>query len=211
MPTSTRKPTSVRRREISEAALRVIGEHGATALTTARLARELGLTPGALFRHYASMNEVLEAVVDLAIERVEASFPPEDLAPLERVRRLLLRRIGLITEEPGLAWLLLSDQVYLCVPGDAVDRLRALVQRSRAFLLRALEEAAERGELRGDLAPAMLLPILSGTVHALSSSRGVHSRTDTPAAARPEQVVEGLLGLLVTPSPAPPSARTHPK
>jgi AcrR family transcriptional regulator len=209
MAPSTRKPTSIRRLEIAEAALRVIGERGATALTTARLARELELTPGALFRHFASMDEILGAVVDLAIERVESSFPSQDLPPLERVRALLLRRIDLIGREPGLAWLLLSDQVYLCVPGEAVTRLRGLVQRSRTFLLQALSEGVERGELRGDLAPTTLLPILSGTVHALSASRGVHSPASTTAGANPAQVIESLLGLLATTSPASPSPRTE--
>jgi AcrR family transcriptional regulator len=204
MSSATRKPTSVRRQEIAAAALSVIGVEGATALTSTRLARELGLTPGALFRHFASMDEILSAVAGLAIERVEATFPPPDLPPWERVRALLLRRIGLIDSEPGLAWLLLSDQVYLCVPAEAVERLRALVQRSRAFLLEALGEAAERGELRSDLEPAMALPILSGTVHALIASRGIHSPVSVSGASAPEQVIDRLLALLTTPSPAPP-------
>ena len=204
MSSATRKPTSVRRQEIAAAALSVIGVEGATALTSTRLARELGLTPGALFRHFASMDEILTAVADLAIERVEASFPSPDLTPLERVRALLLRRIRLIDSEPGLAWLLLSDQVYLCLPAEAVERLRALVQRSRAFLLRALEEATERGELRRDLEPATALPILSGTVHALIAARGVHSPVGSSGPHDPEQVIDRLLALLTTPSPAPP-------
>ena len=58
MATKIRKPTEVRRREIAAATLRVIGQQGASELTTANLALAVDLTPGALFRHFASLDEI---------------------------------------------------------------------------------------------------------------------------------------------------------
>ena len=199
MVTTSRKPSSVRRREIAEAALRVIGEHGATSLTAASLAREVGLTPGALFRHFDTVADIQSAAVDVAIEAVDATFPAEDLPPVERLRTLALRRIELISGTPGLAWLLLSDQVYLCVPAAAVTRLRALVQRSRGFLLAALREGVARGDLRADLDPETMLPIFTGAVHSLIVARGVHQDAGRGAPSpSPERVVDALLALLAT-------------
>ena len=200
MASTTRKPTSVRRREIAEAALMVIGEHGATSLTAASLAREVGLTAGALFRHFASVDDILSAAVDVAIEAVDATFPCEQLAPIERLRTLALRRIEVVGGTPGLAWLLLSDQVYLCVPESAVTRLRALVLRSREFLLAGFREGVARGDLRADLDPETMLPIFTGTVHSLIVARGVHrsvgQRATSPA---PERVIDALFALLSAP------------
>jgi AcrR family transcriptional regulator len=199
MASTLRKPSSVRRLEIARAALRVIGERGATSLTAASLAREVGVTPGALFRHFDTIDDILGAAVDMAIEAVEATFPPADLPPVERLRTLALRRIELISGTPGLAWLLLSDQVYLCVPEAAVARLRALVKRSRAWLMAALREGVERGELRADLEPATMLPIFTGTVHSLIMSRGVHKSAAASATPPdPERVLDALLALLTT-------------
>ncbi len=199
MPNSTRKPSSVRRREIAEAALRVIGEHGATSVTAASLAREVGLTSGALFRHFTTVDDILSAAVDAAIEAVDGTFPPVDRPPIERLRTLVLARIELIGGTPGLSWLLLSDQVYLCVPEAAVTRLRALVQRSREYLLTALRVAVAQGALRGDVDPEILLPIITGTVHSLIVVRGVNKDvargTNSPS---PEQVVDALFALLAT-------------
>ena len=109
MPKTTRKPSSIRRLEIARAALAVIGERGATSLTAASLAQEVGLTPGALFRHYATLDEILGAAVDVAIEAVDATLPSADLPPRDRLRALALARVELIGGTPGLAWLLLSD------------------------------------------------------------------------------------------------------
>jgi AcrR family transcriptional regulator len=200
MTSTLRKPSSVRRLEIARAALRVIGERGATSLTAASLAGEVGLTPGALFRHFDSIDDILAAAVDMAIEAVEATFPPADLPPVERLRTLALRRIELISGTPGLAWLLLSDQVYLCVPEAAVARLRALVKRSHGYLLAALQEGIQRGELRTDLEPGTMLPIFTGTVHSLIMSRGVHkSASASSNPPDPERVLDSLLALLATP------------
>jgi AcrR family transcriptional regulator len=197
MTPTTRKPSGVRRREIAQAALRVIGLRGATSLTAASLAREVGLTPGALFRHFATVDDILCAAADLAIELIEETFPPTRLAPVERLRTLARGRIDLISGTPGLAWLLLSDQVYLCVPDAAVDRLRALVERSRAFILAALGEGVERGDLRADLDPRMMLPIFTGTVHSLIVARGVHREAD--AAPQTEPTLGALFTLLAPP------------
>ena len=199
MASTQRKPSSVRRREIAEAALRVIGEQGAPSLTTATLAEEVGLTPGALFRHYASVDDILDAAVDFAIEAVDGTFPSGELAPVERLRAMALARVGLVGSTPGIAWLLLSNQVFLSIPDGAVARLRALVRRSRAFLLAAFEEGIACGSLRPGLAPATMLPIFTGTVHSLIAARGTQrGRKRGPGTPSPDQVIDALLALWMT-------------
>ena len=199
MATRTRKPSAVRRREIAEGALRVIGREGATSLTAATLAAEVGLTPGALFRHFASVDRILEAAVELAVERIDGTFPAAERPPLERLRSLARARVELVRGTPGLAWLLLSDQVYLSVPEPAVARLRDLVQRSRAFILAAFSEALERGELRADLTPQTFLPIFTGTIHSLLAAPGVHSAPGRATSPTPSQVLDTLF-TLITPN-----------
>ena len=204
MPATVRKPSSVRRREIAEAVLRVIGERGATSVTAASLAREVGLTPGALFRHFATVDDILCAAVKVAVEAVDRTFPAADLPPVERLRTLALRRIELVGGTPGLAWLLLSDQVYLCVPEAAVESLRDLVRRSREYLLAGFRDGIARGELRADLAPETMLPIFTGTVHSLIVARGVHGDVAGPATPPDaERIVDALLALLAIPRDLP--------
>ena len=58
-----RKPSAERRVEIGEASLRIVGGRGVTALTTANLAREVGVTTGALFRHFDTLEDILREAV----------------------------------------------------------------------------------------------------------------------------------------------------
>jgi len=183
MPRATRKPTGIRRREIAEAALHVIGRQGASALTAARIAGEVGVTSGALFRHFDSLDAILESAVDAGLEAVEETFPDPSSPAVERLRNIAEARIGLFRKRPGIAWLLMSDQVYLTMPSPAVSRLRAMARKSRTYLLRAIRKAVADGLLRDDVAPEALLLIFTGTVHAIVGATGVHrSRRRVPDA-----------------------------
>lgn len=197
MESRIRKPTEVRRREIADAALRVIGTEGASALTAAKIANQIGVTSGALFRHFPTLEAILDEAVDRSLEALEGTFPAHDLPPLERLRSIALARIALLSRNPGLAWLLMSDQVYLTVSDGAVTRLRAMVKRSRTFLLTALREANRNGTIRRDVSPEDLLVIFTGAVHSLVGARGVHR-----SRVRRDGALDALFTLL---APLPPT------
>jgi len=174
MPLRTRKSSTERRAEIVQAVLRIIGERGLTSLSTAAIAEEVGVTSGALFRHFPTLDAVYRAVLQYAVARIDASFPDTKLSGLERLLALARNRVRLFRAEPGLAWLLRSDQAYLTLPGAAVDELRDVVERSKEFLVQALRDGAADGDIRSDLTPTELLLPVMGTIHALVGSPGIH-------------------------------------
>ena len=196
--TSTRQRRSgtARRAQIARAALRILGRRGRSALTTSRLAGAVGLSSGALFRHFASLDEIVDEAVQLATQRVDATFPATSLPPLERLLELARSRVLLLRTDPGTAWLLRSDQATGALPRRAVARLEAAVARSRAFLKQAVEEGVADGSLRHDVPPEALLLTVTGTIHALAGATGVHAEGATPLDL---EVGLGALGTLLTP------------
>lgn len=199
MGKNLRLPQAERREQVAHAALAILGDRGLAGLTTTALAEAIGVTSGALFRHFASREEMLEETVRVAASRVEATFPDPELPAPERLRALALARVRLISEEPGIAWMLRSNQAQQALPPAAVKRLRRLVRRSRAYIQQALEEAIETGDVRADLAPDMLLLVFTATVHALIGKRGVAGgRTRR---SKPEQAIDDLLTLLAPSTP----------
>jgi AcrR family transcriptional regulator len=203
--TRARRPGHERRPQIAAAALRLIGERGLPALTSATLAAEVGLTSGALFRHFPSLDGILEQAVESATSRLAATFPPAESPARERLFALVRGRVELLAGDPGLAWLLRSDEAFLALPPAAVARLRALVERSRAFLLDALREGAATGTIRRDVEPEALLVLVLGTVHALVGFRGVHRGAPSSVPPRTARVLAALETLLSPPAhePAP--------
>jgi AcrR family transcriptional regulator len=196
-PTPRRKTSPERRHEIAAAVLDLIGRRGASALTAATIADTVGVTSGALFKHFKTTDAMLEAAVDMALELARDCFPDEELAALERLQGLLLERVATIRKNPGLAWLLLSEQAYLTIPAPAIQRLRGLVRESRAYLVNALEQAIREGALRPDVPMETMLVLFTGAVHRLASTGDVHKKTAKPKnTPSPAEVMDTLCHLL---------------
>ena len=84
-----RKSQEERREEILEATLRLISEHGIEGTTVARIAEAVGLTPGALYRHFESRGALIyeanRVASDRALAWVESSSEPDILLRMEEL------------------------------------------------------------------------------------------------------------------------------
>ncbi|MFE6016363.1 TetR/AcrR family transcriptional regulator [Streptomyces sp. NPDC056441] len=72
----TKQGTVLSEQLIVETALRLIGEHGAAALTVRRLGAALGCDPSALYRYFRDTDELLLAVADELIGRTLRTWRP---------------------------------------------------------------------------------------------------------------------------------------
>ncbi len=61
-----------RRREIAEAALQVMAEYGLAATTNSRVAEAVGITASAVYVHFKNRQELLEAAMDVLVERIQS-------------------------------------------------------------------------------------------------------------------------------------------
>jgi AcrR family transcriptional regulator len=82
MPTRTGRPPRISRAEIVTAAWRVIEQDGVGELTMRRLAREVGSTPMALYRHVRDKDELLVLLLDDYAAGIPRPDLPDD--PRER-------------------------------------------------------------------------------------------------------------------------------
>ncbi len=62
------------RQRIVEAATALVDAEGLAAVSTRRLAAELGVRGPSLYNHFATKDEILDAVADAVIARVDVSF-----------------------------------------------------------------------------------------------------------------------------------------
>jgi AcrR family transcriptional regulator len=193
-----RKSGAVRREEIAGAAVRIIAERGLTALSTSSLAAEVGVTTGALFRHFSSREEILRHATRNAAAVIEGTFPEPSLAPVERLMALARNRIRAFAGNPALAWFVRSDQAALVLPEDAATLLRDLVGRSKRCVLEAIRQGAREGTIRDDVEPEVLQVLFLATVHALVGMPGLHGHAAGPRSGH-EKVLAGLRRLLAPP------------
>jgi AcrR family transcriptional regulator len=191
-----RKASAERRVEIARAVLRIIGEQGITSFTTTALAKEIGVTSGALFRHFASRDEILQETVRYAVVKIEETFPDRSLPATERLLQLARNRVRLLGSEPGIVWLLRSEQAHLTLPKSAVKLLDSLIKRSRQFLLDAIREGARQGTIRDDIKPDILLVLVMGTIHALLGMPGIRRPSKRKLSPDPELILSALMRMI---------------
>lgn len=202
MASTVRRSHEERRTEIADAALRIIATRGIAALTVASLASELGLTGGALYRHFDSTDEILVAVARRAVELVDGTVPSGDLPPLEWLERFVESRSTTVGGHPGLARLLVSDQLAMALPAPALEHVQGAVRRTFAAIEHALRRGQAASVVRDDVDARDLVPIVAGTVQMLALARaGSHQSRMVP----PAKTWAALVTLL-----AAPKAKTKP-
>lgn len=165
-PVRQRRPTQERRVEIADAALHVIAEQGIASFTMERLSREVGMTSGALFRHFSSKEEILAATVERAADLLKGSFPPADSLPLERLQAFVQARTALVGGNAGLAQLVFSEQFMKALDTASRERLHQVMRVSQRYLVQALSDAQARGEVRRDVPPESLSQLVMGMILA---------------------------------------------
>ncbi|HET8539901.1 MAG TPA: TetR/AcrR family transcriptional regulator [Anaeromyxobacter sp.] len=175
-----RKPADARRREIADAALRLVADQGLARFTALAIAREVGVSDAALFRHFPTMDAIVLAVVERVEEILFEGFPPADPDPIARLGRFFERRVAVIRDNPGVARVVGSELLAQLAPPEGVARCAGFRRRSQAFVHRTLLEARRKGLLADGLAPDEAAVLVLGAVlalgHAGLGSRGLAAR-----------------------------------
>ena len=149
---SLRKSRKERRTEIAAAALRVVGQHGFQGATMARIADQLGISAPALYKHFPSRAEILEAA--LAQLEQPAFSPPDSFGArgaIDRIRLLVACQIpaGAGHRESEVAALL---QLVAASGGSGVKEQLARRQReTMQEFVDILKDGQLQGSVRQDI------------------------------------------------------------
>ena len=143
-----RRPTSVRSREIIEAARAVITEHGMQSLTIGNLARTVGVSEGAIYRHFSSKKRILAGLIEdidlRLIERIDFIDGDPD-SGLRRLEQVLRHNVAPSTLT-GVSFFVIAE---VLMNGD--DELRALMQASIDKYLTMIEAQLTVGVQKGEV------------------------------------------------------------
>ncbi len=150
-----RLPTSQRRAQIVDCALEMLAVAPVARLTTRALARQVGISQPALFRHYPSRDAILAAVVARVRETLQPVIAEAlQAGGMDGVRVLVAGLFRTVEEMPGLPRLLYHDLAVASEKQGFGRDLRLLVSMQRnlvAELVRTAQTAGgpESGSLAG--------------------------------------------------------------
>ena len=149
-----------------EAAYELIERDGLAGASTRKIAEEVGCTSPALYRHFASKNDLLLAIVhdfeSSARNELENGLPPG----LQGIAAFITSRLDRVAERPALARALFTEELF-DESQECADALRQMFKKHRARLIGLFQEAKTNGEIRDDLANETLFTIVFGSVRQL--------------------------------------------
>ena len=150
--------TKVRQDQIAGAALQLIGAHGVRGFSLAMLARRVGLVPSAIYRHFGSKEEVLDAALDHLGSRLHHNLElvTEDASdPLERLHALLVRHVRLIRENQAIPRIIFSEEVF-SGNTERKAKVRGIIRRYLEGVAETVREGQEQARIRADVDPRVV-------------------------------------------------------
>lgn len=165
--TGLRLSTELRQAQIADAALRIIAEKGLGQFTTLAVARDVGLTDGAVFRHFPTKAAVVLAAIERVGEILFEGFPPAHPDPLTRLGRFFRNRVAAVASHPGIGRLLFSEELAHAAGAEGAAQITAFKQRSVGFIRACLTEAEEAGQLAAPVTPRDGTILVVGALMAL--------------------------------------------
>lgn len=187
MATLSRLSTEERQVEIVAAALLLARESSPSLITTSDIAAAVGVTQGAVFKHFATKEAIWLACMawvrrQLTQAMQEAAIAASD-APFDALRAVFRAHVGFVVAHPGVPRVIFHE---LQGPADsAIKReVQGLLKDYRKLLRRLLDAEAARGTLDSgadlDAAATLFVGIVQGLVMqamASGSVAGMKSRS----------------------------------
>ncbi len=178
-----RRSTGDRQQEIVFTVLALAQARGVEAITTQAIAEHMGLTQGAVFRHFPNKEAIWAAVLDWLQGQLGEVFQPvPGGSPLAEVTRIFNAYLVLFATYPAVPRLFFSDTFHHPYP-RLHERLQAMVQSCEGRLAQWLAEAAELGEVRADLPPPAAAKLLLTCIQGLAFQSCVLRTVADPVAA----------------------------
>ena len=184
-----RRPGQERKEEAVAAVLKLAAEDSPERITTARIAQEMQVSAGAMFRHFADKEALWEAVMGWVGGRLNARLAEAEQADggaAAVLERMFAAHVAFVAAHPGVPRLIFAE---LQRPEDtpAKRAVRGMLAAYGKRLGYWLRQGREDGELRADLdedAAALMFIgcvqglvmqslIAGGTNHLVSAAPGV--------------------------------------
>jgi len=180
-----RLPTEERQAEIVTAALRRACDISPALITTTDIASAIGLTQGAVFKHFPTKDAIWVAAVQWVRGELMHSLrtaAAEAPTPLDGLSAMFRAHVDFVVAHPGVPRLIFHE---LQQPADSATKqeVRAMLQGYRKLLLDTLEQAVAQGQVVADLDREAAATTFVGLIQGLVMQAMLVGR---PATMRPQ-------------------------
>ncbi len=173
-----------RKQQIAQAAMEIISEQGIHNLVMVKIAKRIGVTDAALYKHFNSKNDMLLFM----IEELKQSMIDKLLnnvmhiqAPIERLEQLLIFQLEFIENNKGIPRIIFSESLQK-QNLELKNKIVELLTSYREIIIDILKTAKDRGDIKEKIeveaAAAIFIGMIQSSVIFWTLSDFSYSLTD---------------------------------
>ncbi len=170
MATNVKHLSAEKRRAVTVAAvIELAAEQNPSDITTAAIAARMGLTQGALFRHFPNKAAILQAVITFVSKKLLTRLVKarhDATSPLAALEAMFMAHVEFVVKHPGVPRLLFGE-LQRAEKTNSKDLAQELIKRYSEQLHRLLEEGKANNELNPDLDTEGAAILFIGTLQGL--------------------------------------------
>ncbi len=181
-----RLTTQKRQRQITQEALRIIHFRGYSNLSIRELAKNVGISEPAIYRHFENKEAIIFAILDtLKIQFFELKEALDKITEAdERLYQFMIRMLQYLEKHQEMTAVLFNDEIF---PPDSIAaaKLQEIIVQRLDYLKSLIQQAQNEDKVRRELPADDLALILIGLIHKLVSEwRRLGFRFDMVSRAR---------------------------
>lgn len=157
---------SDRQKEIIDVSLQLIAENGIQGLTIKNLAKKIGFSESAIYRHFENKIQILVAILNFFKENTERLFTAElnsDKDAISKINHLFLNQLKNFTHSPSLVAVIFSEELFRN-EAILVERVSEIMNNNFDTLTQIIKNGQEKGEIRADIEASHLSVVVMGTL-----------------------------------------------
>lgn len=162
-------PAEERRLVTVEALIELAAEQNPNDITTAAIAHRMGLTQGALFRHFPNKASILQAVLEWVTERLLSKLEKATLgvpSPIAALEAMFLAHAEFVADHPGVPRILFGE-LQRAEKTASKHLVQTLIKQYGKRLHQLIEEGKNNGELDAQLDTEAATLLFIGTIQGL--------------------------------------------
>lgn len=159
-----RETTEIRQEQIKKALLELIAENGLHNVSTRSLAKKIGFSEGAIFRHFKTKRDIIKGIMDDVEKDLIAYLRNIALSSIKAEQKLfdyLCTNVNYLKENRGVTILLFSEATHL---GDKElkEQLNQILYEQKQFIIKIIKDGIAEGVWDKTLIPEDFATIYMG-------------------------------------------------
>jgi AcrR family transcriptional regulator len=163
-----RRSTAIRKQQIIDAARKLIIKKGSEHLTVRAMAKEVGLTEAAIYRHFKSKREILSFLMNHIMDTMLHDFERsalENASSLNTIDQALKHHLSEIEQRKGMSFQIIAEIISLGdkkLNREVYEKLNAYIDRIANLLAEGVRGGAVNAGIDLGASALMLFGMTQG-------------------------------------------------